>query len=59
VPLSQVIQAEHLELRVKELEKALRDADFEMEEVVQRMNKAQIGVAELQSDRQVFPFCIY
>lgn len=53
VPLSQVIQAEHLELRVKELEKALRDADFEMEEVVQRMNKAQIGVAELQSDRQV------
>lgn len=56
VPLSQVIQAEHLELRVKELEKALRDADFEMEEVVQRMNKAQIGVAELQSDRQVYSF---
>ncbi|KAH8697312.1 hypothetical protein BGW36DRAFT_416818 [Talaromyces proteolyticus] len=51
IPLSQLIQAERLELRVKELEKALRDADFEMEEVVQRMNQAQIDVAELQSDR--------
>lgn len=51
IPLSQAIQAEKLELRVKELEKALRDADFEMEEVVGRMNMAQIEVAELQTDR--------
>lgn len=51
MPLSQAVQVEKLEARVKELEKALRDADFEMEEVVQRMNKAQIEVAELQSDR--------
>ncbi|OKL59760.1 hypothetical protein UA08_04504 [Talaromyces atroroseus] len=51
VPLSQAVQVEKLEVKVKELEKALRDADFEMEEVVQRMNKAQIEVAELQSDR--------
>jgi chromosome segregation ATPase len=51
IPLSQLIQAEKLEMKVKELEKALRDADFEMEEVVGRMNKAQMEVAELQSDR--------
>ncbi|KAL1966473.1 hypothetical protein VTN77DRAFT_4395 [Rasamsonia byssochlamydoides] len=51
VPLSEMIQMEKLEMRVKELEKALRDAEFEMEEVVGRMNKAQIEVAELQSDR--------
>ncbi|EED24108.1 conserved hypothetical protein [Talaromyces stipitatus ATCC 10500] len=51
VPLSEAVSVAKLEVRVKELEKALRDADFEMEEVVQRMNKAQIEVAELQSDR--------
>jgi len=51
MPLSQAVQTGKLETRVKELEKALRDADFEMEEVVGRMNKAQIEVAELQSDR--------
>ncbi|PGH11305.1 hypothetical protein AJ80_07205 [Polytolypa hystricis UAMH7299] len=49
--LNQAIQTEALEAKVKELEKALRDADSEMEEVVGRMNKAQIEVAELQSDR--------
>lgn len=51
MPLSQAVKTEALEARVKELEKALRDADMEMEEVVGRMNKAQIEVAELQSDR--------
>ncbi|KAL1980045.1 hypothetical protein VTN96DRAFT_4713 [Rasamsonia emersonii] len=51
VPLHQAIQTEKLEMRVKELEKALRDAEFEMEEVVGRMNKAQVEVEELQSDR--------
>lgn len=49
--LSQAVKTEALEARVKELEKALRDADMEMEEVVGRMNKAQIEVAELQFDR--------
>ncbi|KAJ9212358.1 hypothetical protein DTO166G4_5989 [Paecilomyces variotii] len=50
--LSQAVKTEALEARVKELEKALRDADMEMEEVVGRMNKAQIEVAELQFDRE-------
>ncbi|KAF2691065.1 hypothetical protein K458DRAFT_426445 [Lentithecium fluviatile CBS 122367] len=40
-----------LEKRVEELEKALRDADHEMEEVVGRMNMAQIEVADLQFQR--------
>ncbi|RJE19434.1 hypothetical protein PHISCL_08237 [Aspergillus sclerotialis] len=51
IPLTEAIQAEVLEKRVKELERLLRDADVEMEEVVGRMNRAQIEVAELQSDR--------
>jgi len=54
VPLNQAVQISNLEMRVKELEKALRDADLEMEEVVGRMNKAQIEVAELQSDRYYY-----
>ncbi|PLN81471.1 hypothetical protein BDW42DRAFT_200819 [Aspergillus taichungensis] len=51
MPLERAVQAETLERRVKELEKLLRDADVEMSEVVGRMNRAQIDVAELQSDR--------
>ena len=51
IPLSQAIQIEQLELRVKQLEKGLREAEFEMEEVVGLMNKAQGEVAQLQSDR--------
>ncbi|KAJ5689873.1 hypothetical protein N7462_004265 [Penicillium macrosclerotiorum] len=51
VPLADVVQAEVLERRVKDLEKLLRDADMEMEEVVSRMNRAQVDVAQLQSDR--------
>lgn len=42
-----------LEKRVGELEKALAEADSEMGEVVSRMNKAQMEVAELQSERYV------
>ncbi|KAK2740894.1 hypothetical protein FQN55_008593 [Onygenales sp. PD_40] len=49
--LGQVMKTEALEAKVKELERALRDADNEMEDVVGRMNMAQIEVAELQSDR--------
>ncbi|KAJ5740635.1 hypothetical protein N7493_000507 [Penicillium malachiteum] len=51
IPLIQVVQVEALEKRVKDLEKLLRDADMEMEEVVGRMNRTQVDVAQLQSDR--------
>jgi predicted nucleic acid-binding Zn-ribbon protein len=49
--LSQAVQIHDLEAKVKGLEKALRDADMEMGEVVSRMNQAQIEVAELQFAR--------
>ncbi|KAJ5767105.1 uncharacterized protein N7511_004721 [Penicillium nucicola] len=52
VPLTDVVQAEVLERRVKDLEKLLRDADMEMEQVVGRMNRTQIHVAQLQTDRE-------
>jgi predicted nucleic acid-binding Zn-ribbon protein len=48
---AEVTKTELLEKRVEELEKALRDADHEMEEVVGRMNTAQIEVADLQFER--------
>ncbi|KAI9371407.1 hypothetical protein BJX61DRAFT_30187 [Aspergillus egyptiacus] len=51
VPLNHVVKSEALDQRVKELEKLLRQADREMGEVVSRMNRAQIDVAELQSAR--------
>lgn len=51
--LNKALRTEFLEKRVEELEKALRDADKEMEEVVSRMNMAQIEVMELQSARYV------
>ncbi|KAF7622291.1 hypothetical protein F9C07_2286056 [Aspergillus flavus] len=51
ISLNQAVKPEALERRVKELERLLRDADMEMGEVVSRMNRAQIEVAELQSDR--------
>ena len=50
---SEATRTGYLENRVKELEEALADADLEMHEVVQRMNSAQIEVAELQSERYV------
>ncbi|KAI0590600.1 CCDC158 multi-domain protein [Pyrenophora tritici-repentis] len=49
--LAEATKTEMLEKRVEELEKALRDADHEMEEVVSRMNTAQMEVAELQMER--------
>ncbi|PWY81975.1 hypothetical protein BO70DRAFT_337157 [Aspergillus heteromorphus CBS 117.55] len=51
MPLEGAVQSETLARRVKELEKLLREADLEMGEVVSRMNRAQIEVGELQSDR--------
>ncbi|CBF87924.1 hypothetical protein AN1213.2 [Aspergillus nidulans FGSC A4] len=51
VALTQVVKSEMLDQRVKELEKLLREADREMGEVVSRMNRAQIDVAELQAAR--------
>jgi hypothetical protein len=49
--MAEATKTELLETRVEELEKALRDADHEMEEVVGRMNFAQIEVADLQFER--------
>jgi chromosome segregation ATPase len=45
-------KTEVLKKRVVELEKALEEADKEMEEVVGRMNVAQIEVMELQNERE-------
>lgn len=49
--MAEATNTEQLQRRVEELEKALRDADREMEEVVGRMNAAQIEVADLQFER--------
>jgi phage shock protein A len=49
--IAEATRTELLEQRVEELEKALRDADHEMEEVVGRMNMAQMEVADLQYER--------
>lgn len=45
-------QVETLRAKVAELEKALVTADFEMQEVVGRMNTAQIEVMTLQEERE-------
>lgn len=58
IALSQAVRTRELDARVKELEKALREADADMGEVVSRMNKAQIEVVELQSDRLALPFIL-
>ena len=50
--VSEDSQMEFLKQRVVDLEKALADADHEMEEVVGRMNVAQIEVMELQNERE-------
>ncbi|KAL9604461.1 MAG: hypothetical protein Q9219_000426 [cf. Caloplaca sp. 3 TL-2023] len=49
--MNEALRTQFLEKRVSELEGALGDADKEMEEVVSRMNLAQIEVMELQSAR--------
>lgn len=51
--MTEALRTEVLEKKVMELEGALGDADKEMEEVVGRMNLAQIEVMELQSARYV------
>ena len=51
ISLDEALKTEFLEKRVAELERALGEADLEMEEVVGRMNQAQIEVMELQSAR--------
>ncbi|TLS28016.1 hypothetical protein PpBr36_00284 [Pyricularia pennisetigena] len=48
----QAVQVEKLRRRVAELEKALNEADAEMQEVVGRMNGAQIEVLQLQEERE-------
>ena len=53
VGMNEAIRTAALEGRVRELERALAEAEGEMGEVVQRMNAAQIEVAELQSARYV------
>ena len=49
--LDDAMKTQYLEKKVQELEGALSEADKEMEEVVSRMNMAQIEVMELQSAR--------
>ena len=49
--LDDAMKTQYLEKKVQELEGALSEADKEMEEVVSRMNLAQIEVMELQSAR--------
>ncbi|KAK8166601.1 hypothetical protein IWX90DRAFT_503307, partial [Phyllosticta citrichinensis] len=51
VSIAQVTKTGSLEHDVSELEKALRSAEAEMEEVLGRMNLAQVEVAELQGER--------
>ncbi|PBP22583.1 intracellular protein transport-like protein [Diplocarpon rosae] len=50
--VSEESQVASLRQRVAELESALANADREMEEVVSRMNIAQIEVMELQNERE-------
>lgn len=52
ISINEETQADFLKLRVVELEKALEEADREMQEVVGKMNVAQIEVMELQSERE-------
>ena len=49
--INEALRTEYLEKRVVELESALREADTEMQEVVEKMNKAQICVMDLQNAR--------
>ncbi|KAF2085190.1 hypothetical protein K490DRAFT_47367 [Saccharata proteae CBS 121410] len=49
--MTEAARKENLQVKVHGLERALNEADREMEEVVSRMNMAQIEVAELQAER--------
>ncbi|KAI0913207.1 hypothetical protein F4823DRAFT_85700 [Ustulina deusta] len=50
--VSEETQVDNLKARVAELENALLDADVEMQQVVGRMNIAQIEVLQLQEERE-------
>ncbi|KAK5628278.1 hypothetical protein RRF57_003993 [Xylaria bambusicola] len=50
--VSEETQIDNLKARVAELENALMDADMEMQQVVGRMNTAQIEVLQLQEERE-------
>lgn len=50
--VSEETQIDNLKVRVAELENALMDADVEMQQVVGRMNTAQIEVLQLQEERE-------
>ncbi|KAI4861193.1 hypothetical protein F4820DRAFT_79865 [Hypoxylon rubiginosum] len=50
--VSEETQIDNLRARIAELENALTDADAEMQQVVSRMNTAQIEVLELQEERE-------
>ncbi|KAA8566916.1 hypothetical protein EYC84_010013 [Monilinia fructicola] len=50
--VSEDSKVEFLKQKVVNLESALAEADREMEEVVGRMNVAQIEVMELQNERE-------
>ncbi|KAF2145790.1 uncharacterized protein K452DRAFT_324653 [Aplosporella prunicola CBS 121167] len=51
ISMAQATNTENLEVGVEQLERALSEADREMEEVVGRMNRAQLEVADLQAER--------
>ncbi|RYP53441.1 hypothetical protein DL768_001586 [Monosporascus sp. mg162] len=50
--VSEETQIDNLRARIAELENAVTDADSEMEQVVSRMNAAQIEVLYLQEERE-------
>lgn len=51
ISMTEAVKTDSLERKVSDLEGALGDADKEMEEVISRMNQAQIEVVELQTAR--------
>ncbi|KAI1386721.1 uncharacterized protein F4822DRAFT_325121 [Hypoxylon trugodes] len=50
--VSEEAQVDNLRARIAELENALADTDGEMQQVVSRMNTAQIEVLQLQEERE-------